>query len=404
MGDATFDGGSPSGVRAHRTQSEAASPSSKQTGQYLARIGNFMLVAPSSLEPQDVVAKLKKQLESDTRVTDLETPEINEHFSHYRQCYPSASGSIEESVVGTDAFSALQLSHPFIFHVHVPKKNQPNHQGKDDIPTEDYEVSWDGATVFVIWRHDGTEFPVAGGHVVTQILSEAAKASGFSMFVQACSPNCKNQFMHTAVSVIRDDDHEAKITSPRRMRVEIRTKYATSPHDLLHFLDATLDRSSSRFSWMKNREQRLLSLEMQARNEEAALLTQYYQSISAASLPFWKLLTRWRAVRTARACRNKIVQLWVLMATIESMHREWQEFRDNFKTAIEANGAGVLYEHELGADSHRVESLDLSRTERSLEQLATRIDNNSLIAATAVGAIAGGAAGLLAGVLGAGLN
>ncbi len=158
----------------------------------MCRIGNLFWKRPESkvspalpaMSPaakEQAVHEICSALERDPRVVEVIVPDINPDFTRLRTFYPDLNRTSEDSLLnGADAFLVMMLLEPILFHMHVPKKNQPEWHGLDDIPTEDYFVSWDGVTAFVVWKQDSDYMAPPGGQVVTDILSTALAAMALS--------------------------------------------------------------------------------------------------------------------------------------------------------------------------------------------------------------------------------
>ena len=62
----------------------------------------------------------------------MKVPDINPDFTDRRVFYPDFNRTDEDDLLtGEDAFQVLELSSQIRFHMHVPKKNQPNWHGWD---------------------------------------------------------------------------------------------------------------------------------------------------------------------------------------------------------------------------------------------------------------------------------
>ncbi len=145
--------------------------------------------------------ELVATLDKDPRVTRVQAPrELNTHYTYLRRYWPERTRtSAERLLTGADYMSVLLLPEPVLFTVRVPKKNQPTKHGFDDVPSDTYDVAWDGVTAWVIWAQSSPDIPKSGGHVVRDVLDDAARALGGGVYEQACSPGCTNIFLHTTL-------------------------------------------------------------------------------------------------------------------------------------------------------------------------------------------------------------
>jgi hypothetical protein len=84
----------------------------------------------SPADKRQTVSELCSALEQDPRVVKVLAPDINPDFTARRRIYPDFKRTNNEDLlIGSDAFQVLDLSNPIRFHIHVPKKNQPQLNG-----------------------------------------------------------------------------------------------------------------------------------------------------------------------------------------------------------------------------------------------------------------------------------
>ncbi len=354
---------------------------------------------------QELVNQICQALERDSRVISVQKPTIEPDYSQRKTIYPDwARTSSDDLLTGADRFQVLKLSGPILFHVHVPRKNQPLFHGNDDIPTEDYFVSWDGVTAFVLWgQDDDVVVPLSGGHIVSEILSVALATMTAELYIQACSPECDNQFFHTAM-VIRlqsgasQDRFDLKLQPLRRGKVEVPVPSDMDNFEVLEWMHLHLGLDSDRFAEVKNLARRVIDIESSARDELAHLLGHYYEHASVAAQPLWRTLKkRWRMREWRREARQILAGLWLSLANLETLRRDWEDSRRNF----EASGAEsmLLFEIDYSDDTTSVQSLEVSHFDATVEQISHNLDYRAVVMATVGGALAGGLAGALVGLI-----
>ena len=355
-------------------------------------------------EKQDLVNQVCRALERDSRVISVQTPTIEPDYSQRKTIYPDRTrASSGELLTGADGFAIQKLSSPIMFHVNVPKKNQPLLHGNDDIPTEDYFVSWDGVTVFVLWEQDNDHVPLSGGHIVADILSTALAAMGAGLYIQACSPDCDNQFFHT-VMLIRVQPESPKkgldleLHPLRRGVVEIRIPKAEDNFDVLDWIQLDLGLESENFANVKNLGRRAMDIESSARDLMTHLLAHYYEYASVAAQPMWRALReRWRVRGWRREARQLLAGLWLSLANLEDVRRQWEDLRRDFE---EPDAEYMpLFAIDYSDDVAAVQSFEVSHFDATVEQISRNLDNRAVVMATVGGALAGGLAGALVGLI-----
>lgn len=350
-----------------------------------------------------LVEEFRMALLEDPRVVSAESRGHDQGFTYSEECWPDASRSDSDEALrtGDDSFSVLRLDGPVLFCVQVPKKNQPAHHGFSDFPSDTYWVAWDGVTAIVTWTQPNQRIPMAGGHVVEEILRSALQGLGCDLYVQACSPGCDNLFTHTIMHVLVDPEvDDLECTTRTNMEADVTVGVVDDDEDLLMELWFGLNMSFNSFAEMKNLGRRSIDLENSARKTLAHLLAHYYEHATADAQKGWK---RTRALWSQRGWRREASQLmaglWLTLSNIEVVRRQWEEAHRSFARQTGSQGLAVIFDVDYREDAEVVASLDVSHLEVNVQQIGTRLDSRSLSWATGLGAIAGGVAGLLAGLL-----
>ncbi len=380
----------------------------------MCRVGSLLWKLPESksrpalqvmspADKQQAINEVSSALEQDSRVVEVKVPDINPDFTDRRVFYPDFNRTDEDDLLtGEDAFQVLELSSPIRFHMHVPKKNQPNWHGWDDIPTEDYFVSWDGITAFVLWEQDSDHIPLPGGQIVADILSTALAKVQADLYIQACSPNCDNIFFHTDLYLHSDEEYleDGTISIERRKNesaVDIRVPRVEDNFKLLVWLGLYLSGPASRFAKLKNAGRRIMDLESLTRDQMAHLLGHYYEHSLIAAQPWWKSLKdRWRIRRWRREARQILVGLWLSLANVETLRRTWENLRRDFE---EDHEYLAIFVNDYSSDVATIESLEVGHLDATIEQISQSLDNRALLLATVLGALAGALAGALVGLI-----
>jgi len=289
----------------------------------------------SDAQKHSLLNEVCSLLDKDSRVTKVERPDINTQFTGKRMFYPVYVDDTSPALMtGSDAFSVLSLSFPILLSIHVPKKNQPQHHGVDDVPTDDYRISWDGISVLVLWQQDKEQLPISGGHIVAEILQVALSATGAELYVQNCGPACDNVFFHTDMRVHVMDERipSALISRHDEFSIDVSVNRMGGQFGLIAPVAREFQLEINAFSRMKNVGRRTIDIESSARGQLNHLLGHYYDHASVNQLPFFqRIYKRWTIKGWRREARHLLAGLWLSLANLEMLRRQWQDRRDDFR-------------------------------------------------------------------------
>lgn len=354
---------------------------------------------------QELTDGLVNALRSDSRVSDVSAPELSMPFTYASKFFPDGQGASTFALLtGSDFFTGFRLSTPVLFSLRIPAKNQPKHHGHDDVPSDVYWAAWDGLTVWISWKQETTHTPMSGGHVVQQVLSDALAVLGDRLYTQACSPGCQNVFLHTTLLLEQSNDAEGAVVVSRGngpFQLKASVLMLNPPWEALTWLHLNLTGAASDFAEMKNTGRRLRDLEEAARSELTHLSAHYYEHSRVSTLPFRQSLAlRWQSRGWRREARQLLAGLWLAMAQISTLRSQWAERQREFSGSVGDDGHGLIFLADQEADSFAIGSLDVGPMERTVEQIAARLDNRALVTATLAGVVGGAAAGAAAALLG----
>jgi hypothetical protein len=297
----------------------------------------------------------------------------------------------------------LALSDPILLDVHVPRKNQPVHHGIDDIPTDDYQVWWDGVTAIVLWSQKSASTPMSGGHVIADILNEALAKTGAKLHIQACRPSCDNIFFHVDLRVLLtnvDKARNTKVVSQQGFDVRVETPQLPGRFGLIRALGYGLGLHARDFGEVKSLGRRIIDMEAATRGQMDHLLQHYYDYSKLWSIPIIRRLkARWKMIGWRREARHLIAGLWLSMSNIEMLSRQWNDVREEFEEGLNDNNLQVIFSRDYLKEKSKIESIDLGHFEATIDQVAARFDNRAVILATVGGALSGGLAGALASLI-----
>jgi hypothetical protein len=366
----------------------------------VARFGSFVLTSEDEFAApyEEMLLAIADALSADSRVRNVRRAKIDDNDCYSAGVFPPSSKS-EVLLKGSDYRKYLRFSLPLLFSVEVPEKNQPKRRRQDVIPTS-YEVVWDGVLLMVAWEAD--ELPDAsGGHVVGEILAQAAEKVGRSLLIQGCNPNCEHQFAHADIRIV-EAPGELEAPEYRRASERIVVDAAVpgeAKEEVLLNLFADIQLAAEEFMFMKNRGRRILALEVECRLMLSQLMAISYVRSELATKG---LLDRIRGYWTGRTwrqnSRQRISSIWLAMASIEQLRREWEEVRRHFERAANHRGMDKLFETDHAGESEDVDKLDLAPVSAAVQEAAERMDNRALLVVTGVAAVAGAIGGAVAGV------
>jgi hypothetical protein len=292
-----------------------------------------------------------------------------------------------------------QFSDPVAFAFRVPRKNQPKVHKDDDIASEYYVALWNGAILMVGWKQpQGTDVSASGGHVVEEILETATERIDAGVIVQACNPQCKFVFVHTALRAVADPDAAGwtfaydAAADPYLMEVVV-PEAPSEDGDLLEVELAIwwrTIRSVRSFARMKNLGRQILELEHLVR-WDLDRLNRLHHERASASQGDWKARIRvqWKFRKWRRTSRLYLARLWLGLGSLERLKREWSDARLDFDQAATEQGIEALFAIDAHGEVALVERLHLGLVEAAVEHAGDRLGASTLAVATAAGAIAG---------------
>jgi hypothetical protein len=379
-------------------------------GWLIARTGTFYLVQSAdhplrAAEIPRAAARLRDRLEADTRVQEVTLPKLDAAWCEVFRVFPAVtpSSDVEAVMVGSDGLRTARLSSPIAIEVHVPSKNQPQPSEVGDIPAESYRVLWDGLQAMVTWESSSVFVPSpSGGHVVFDILTDAARAAGLDTYQQACSTLCDHGFLHHDLRVHWADDpaldETVRPVEDMLSAVDIEAQDRIEAERRVYYRIAGTVRD---FSFAKNSARRILDLEYQARVDLTDVLFMEVRLRDRGGprhpIDSVRLLAERRRMR--REVRRVLTRLWLVIANIEALRRRWSEDWGDFEQVSNDSGVQALFSADIRRDAQMVESLEVDLIRSALQTAEGRSDSRSLVIATACGTVGGGFAGAVAAAL-----
>lgn len=346
------------------------------------------------------MADIADALAKDPRVTDISKPEgIEDAWCGRISMFPAPA--VEDGLISSaDAFKVLDFNKPLAFSVTVPEKNQPKKRETDPLPTA-YRAFWDGMFLLVTWRFDtNRSIPLSGGHVVSEVLADALKRLGYRLYPQGCNPFCTHEFAHTDIRFLRKAEQKSlEYVECPNWTTEVHALSPDLPDEELGDLTFRDLRGTARnFTRLKNFGRRILESEQEGRKTLDALM-EIYLSRSEVGMLSWRgrFEAEWKTRGWFREARLFIARVWIVLANIEALRREWERFRLEFEGRARLRGREKMFVKDYADEVDRVQSLDLDLMRAGVQEIAERLDSRALMRVTAVAAIAGAVAGGIVG-------
>lgn len=385
---------------------EIEAASEPEVGRHIVRIGTWFLVPPPETVADNatVVDQLIEALRSDTRVLDVVAPDLNDYWTSRKTMYPDRQRTMASHILtGQDRFKVLELSNYLRFKVRVPLKNQQPHHGSDDIPSDTYWVAWNGISIFVMWSQESERLPISGGHVVEDILDDVLGAINCRLYVQSCGPGCDFGFIHTNLRTHVDDAVERYSVEPYDSRSVKFSSFVdfSDPLRDIEWVAMSFTQGLSDFATFKNVGRRIIDMEDAVRRDLSHLLGHYHEhTVLAASKYSPKImLKRWKSRAWRKEAWSLIASIWLGMANIETMRRQWSTERSDM---LGHDQVVTLLQRDYVSDDREINALEMDPIAETVNQVAAALNNRMAATATLWGALAGGLAGGAAGTLGGG--
>ncbi|MCS3780883.1 hypothetical protein [Tsukamurella ocularis] len=363
----------------------------------LLRLGNDakpMFTVPEARELSESVSlKIIEALESDSRVAEvLSAPQERNIDNACTTTYLEPESTDENSVIGVRDFEALRLNSSIEFRVRVPVKNQPRYRSMDDVPADDYLVSWDGSALYVQWHQANSRKSGSGGHIVFDVVESVAKQAGFEATVIACSRGCQHRFFHgdlvTYGAESTDEGYKLLVGNLPIDSIATPYSYELDEVDLLRQIRADLSTLIESFARASSVAKAILYWGWRARCDASDTLAIAYDRSTRSPWYHFKesIPARWEDRGSGRRVKQLLSAQWLALASIDLQVPSWREWHRRFVQQVEQKKLaelGVLF------DSHanEVEMLDMSTVRASVAEVATRAEAKSLRYATLLGAV-----------------
>lgn len=356
------------------------------------------------------LTKVLDILKSDPRVKHLgET-----HIEHVRLRAPSfADAGIDSKpdygskvpISPTVHIHALAVHPPIRFTVQIPRRVQIRGDANEEsIPTDEYWVAWDGILLVVLWRPEGDNpYGSGGGLAVIKLLEDVAEKAGSSLHVEPCGPNCNYPFVHRDILLARvagddrtDDRRPAFEESGRWLSTLAVHDEPKSPYSAAALIFSQVRMVSYHYANLRSDGRAISETEKTARLDLRNLLAIYHDAAALghiANPKSWK--ARWKQRGRKRQIERLIARLWLSLSAMESRRHDWNNSKLRYDKAASIQGLDQIYRHEYQDEINNVSALEVRSIEASVNYASSHVNNQSVVAATAIGAVAGAIIGAL---------
>lgn len=300
-----------------------------------------------------------------------------------------------------ERYSAIRLNDPIEFTVRVPVKNQPLYRSMKDVPSDEYNVVWDGITAFVQWRQASPGATGSGGHVVLDVLVDAGDTAGFETKIVPCSPGCLHKFVHADFVTFEEKCAESE-NAHSHGSVVVGTSVSLpfdaifdDPRRNLRQTYSLLVGVFQNFAEASTRATEIGFLEGRIRTDTEILLTIAYLRAERRAFPHvigW-VSDAWSLRGSSRESRRLTAGVWLALAAVESGLHMWNRSSERLAELIQ-EGHMTAISDVFDISESAIEKIDLSSARDAVAEISSRREGRMLIWATAAGAAAavGGAA------------
>lgn len=380
--------------------------SNPERATYVARACLCMLEGRVKDNRKESFQKVIASLKDDPRVKDL----VAVDFENVSLRIPTfAAAAIDKKtdfptgvpISASAHIHALEISPPIQFTVQIPRRLQvPKGASEKSVPSDEYWVVWDGILLVVLWRNEGERpYGILGGSAVVKLLKEIAKKSGKDTYVQACSPNCSYQFAHRDIQVISN----AEPTSVSHTFIETAEWSASleldqnpAPGVAAFEVFKEIRPISRTFAQLRSNGKTISDIEKAARDDLRELLKLYHSTTitgSSCNPKSWK--AKWEARGWRRNARRLIARLWLALSALESRRHDWINTRHAYDRMAARQGLDLIFRLEYEEEVNYISAVEVSSIESAVEYAAGRLDTQSVVVATAAGAISGAIIGAI---------
>jgi hypothetical protein len=158
--------------------------------------------------------------------------------------------------------------------------------------------------------------------------------------------------------------------------------------------------STEKATYKKNESRRLLDLDLSILDQLSHLLSHYCEHANITARPILSSTKdRWRTRGWRKEARQLLAGLLLSLANTETMLRSWNEIRQSFESTISEDSIGDLFGSDYSSDITAIDTLDFSHVDSSIEQVSSSLDNRAVAIATIGGALAGGLASAIVGLI-----
>jgi hypothetical protein len=366
-----------------------------------------MFTSPAARTLADEVeSRFRDALASDGRILEVieDKPEDlktdNARIDSYTRINLEAK-SLTEAVTPVPV---LRLNSTISFRVRIPAKNQPKYRSRDDVPSDDYLVAWNGVTLAVQWEQPEPFATGSGGHVVLTILEEIGESVGYPVRIVACAPVCQHRFIHGDFVTFTSEDppDHFHVSGETPVGSTVATPYSKNSEDRIN-LGRTFDALSGlveEYGSSKVVADAIHLLEWRARVGSQEMLDLAYERVGRRRFPhiLGALADTWKLRNSRRRTRELIAELWLALVSLDTYKVTWKAKNLHFeKSFSEPPFQELRTLLDVGSDVVRGQDLSLLRS--ATQEVSSRLEGRLLVIATLMGALGGVGGAALAALL-----
>jgi hypothetical protein len=388
---------------------------------YVGRVAICFLTVSHDVSPKKAFGDITRELKNDPRVASIDVPSVTDPDSLLPFSVSTFDSDAEDDEMTPDPYShfhTFTFRSPITMHIRAPRRLQQTYSRFSDIPAEEYWVAWDGMALSVIWVPEkaagktGDTVTVgdlvdalspSGGLVVQQILKEAASKCDYDFHTVECSPNCDYTFLHAdlvlqtvgpeQVTSFQEPDERTSLTS-----VDLGVEH--DPYAALAELHSEIQFSARMFTLMRCANDAMIEIARFAHRNNARLLRLNYERANASAQGFWSsLVGNWKLRGWKRRARRYMARINLALSALEKLRMDWARYKPPYDSSAKDENNGAVFKNEYELSVEAMSTLQVSEVRSTVEHLTASLDTNSLVLATAIGAVAGAIIGALIGTL-----
>lgn len=400
------------------TEIDTGQAATKHEPIFICRIAVALLEMPRETEAmftvpaartlsRDVEDRFRDALAADGRVLeviDRATPELPSDNARI-DSYIRIDSEVESLTDAIAPVPVLRLNENIYFRIRIPAKNQPKYRSRDDVPSDDYLVAWNGVVLAVQWEQQTSLGTGSGGHVVFDVLEEIGALLEHPIRIVACAPSCHHRFVHGDFVTFSSDDSpdHFHVSGETPVGSTVVTPYSKNVVDLAN-LERTYNSLASaveEYAGLKVLADAIRYLEWRSRVGSRVMLRLAHDRVARRRFPhiLGAVTDLWQLRSSRRETRVLIAELWLSLVSLDSYKVNWQTRFSHFQSRFSEDTLLGELQPLLDVGHDAVLNQDLGLLRSATEEMSSRLEGRLLVIATVMGALGGVGGAALASVL-----